>query len=308
MKPFTNNSFWNTPISSETKTDERNDIYMEALRNTQNKNKSLYINHVEWTIPVYEVHGLQIEKVKVKPRTDTRGLNGFAPNFDGWAPIPEWAKPDGEWDAHMSIIDIDSEEVYDFYAVRYEKNGEISVRCAIKYDLYGSGVFDDLGFSFDEGSSVHDYGPCRAPGVPAIGGLVYFDEIEAGCIEHKLAMFSDRNAKQQYVWPAIWADGTIIDGIPEGAVLQLDPNLDLEPFNLSPAAKTIAIALQKYGAVNVDAAGGTGVYVENLNYFDNKSWSGKIDTGWELEKLGLEHFRFPKLPPLQNGGRLPVIK
>jgi len=245
-----------------------------------------------------------VPKVQVKPRSNTNGNNGFAPNFDGWAPIPDWAKPDPEQDAHMSIIDVDENKVYDFYAVQYEDDGQLSVCCAITYDLNGSGVFDDMGFEFAQGSSVHDYGPCRAPGVPAIAGLIYYDEIQAGRIEHKLAMCAERNADQQFVWPAIWTDGFHKDGIPEGAVLQLDPTFDLDQFDLNPTAKIMAKAMQEYGVVNVDVGGGVGIYVENLNFHDAKSWDGLLDTGWELESLGMEHIRFPELLPIQQGGRI----
>jgi hypothetical protein len=172
--------------------------------------------------------------------------------------------------------------------------------------LYGSGVFDQIPFDFEPDTSVHDYGPCRAAGTALLGGLVLQEELTSGKIEHKLALATDLNADQQFVFPAIWTDGFSEGGIPEGAVLQLDPGLDLEKYDLCPAAKTLAVALQKYGMVNVDIARGVCLYVENLNNDPSRNWQGIIDSGWIMEKLGLEHFRVLKLNEIKPGGRLRI--
>jgi hypothetical protein len=90
--------------------------------------------------------------------------------------------------------------------------------------------------------------------------------------------------------PACWTDGGTPDGFPEGATLQLDPDLDLDTINLTPAGRTIAAALQQYGAVCVDGCGGNVVCAEGLYGHPGKSWDGLLDSH-VIEPLGYEHFR-----------------
>lgn len=304
IRPFSNDSFWNTQIPDNPEIDDQSESFIKLLGTTVSSKKAVYINSTNWTIPVYRVRSSQVPMVQVFPRTNRNGHCGFAPNFDGWAPIPREAKPDPEEDAHMCIIDEEKDLVYDLFGIRYQED-KILTRSAITYPLYGSGVFDKMPLSdFEPDTSVHDYGPCRAAGTALLGGMVFHNEINSGSIEHKLALATDLNAHQQFVFPAIWTDGLSDGGIPEGAVLQLDPELDLENYDLCPAAKTLAVAMQIYGMVNVDVAGGICIYVENLKMNREKSWKGLIDSGWILENLGLEHLRVLKLGEIKTGGRL----
>ncbi len=300
-RAFSPDSIWNTPVPANPEIDERSESFIKLLGTTISERKALYINSTKWTIPVYRVRSSQTPMVQVFPLKVRDGHDGFAPNFGGWAPIPAEARPDGEEDSHMCIIDEDKDLVYDFFCIRY-KEGKIHTRSAITYPLYGSGVFDKIPFNFEPGTSVHDYGPCRAAGTALLGGLVFKDELESGRIEHKIAFASDLNEHQKFVFPAIWTDGFTQGGIPEGAVIQLDPELDLGKFDLCPAAKTIAVALQKYGMVNVDVAGGVCIYLENLNNHPGTGWKGIVNTGWILESLGFEHLRVLKLKDIKDGG------
>jgi len=301
IHPFSPNSFWNTPLPSNPQIDEQSDSFLKLLSTTVSPHQAVYINSTQWTIPVYRVRSSQIPMVQVFPRTNRDEHIGFAPNFDGWAPIPPEAKPDSEADAHLCIIDEDKDLVYDFFGIRY-KDDKILTRSAVTYPLHGSGVLDKISFKFESGTSVHDYGPCRAAGTALLGGLIFREELAAGKIEHKIALATDLNELQKYVFPAIWTDGFTPGGIPEGAVVQLDPDLDLNSFDLCPAAKILATAMQKYGMVNVDVAGGICIYAENLNFHPDRSWDGIIDSGWILEKLGLEHLRVLKLVDVKSGG------
>ncbi len=300
-RPFGSDSFWNTPIPENPEIDGKSNSFIKLLGNTKSEKRAVYINSTKWTIPVYHVRSSQIPMVQVVPLKVRGNHDGFAPNFNGWAPIPPEAKPDSEQDSHMCIIDDDNDMVYDFFCIRY-KEGKIHTRSAITYPLYGSGVFDKIPFNFEPGTSVHDYGPCRAAGTALLGGLVFHDELTSGKIEHKIALATDLNENQKFVFPAIWTDGFTEGGLPEGAVVQLDPELDLGKFDLCPAAKTLAVALQKYGMVNVDVAGGICIYLENLNFNPGKSWKGLVDSGWILETLGLDHFRVLKMENIKDGG------
>ena len=119
-------------------------------------------------------------------------------------------------------------------------------------------------------------------------------------IAKELARFP---ALQEFVFPAAWTDGPVKDGIPEGAVIQLDPDLDLSPFDLLPGERVVARAMQRYGMVIVDYAGGSTLYGEGLWGSSTKSWKGILrDHGQGLDRIGAEHYRVLRLPPVTRRG------
>jgi|GEM_PF-2392609 hypothetical protein len=123
------------------------------------------------------------------------------------------------------------------------------------------------------GSSVDQFTPSggRAAGTSYCGGLIRPEEIEAGVINHALALDWPNNLTlsqsaankagiQVRVYPATNSDGTSTGTtgiIPMGSRLQLDPTLSdfqLQSMGLTkPADLVIAHALQTYGAYDVDS-------------------------------------------------------
>ena len=125
----------------------------------------------------------------------------------------------------------------------------------------------------------------------------------AGEIRHKLACAIRFPALQEFVFPAAWTDGPVPGGIPEGAVIQLDPALDLDKLDLLPAERVVARALQRYGMVIVDYADGSTLYAEGLWGSTTKSWKGILrDHGQGLDRIGAEHYRVLRLGPVTHRG------
>jgi hypothetical protein len=123
-----------------------------------------------------------------------------------------------------------------------------------------------------------------------------YNEVLAGEIRHKLSFATRFNAFQEFVYPACWTDGHLEGGIPEGAVIQLDPKLDLTPFGLTPEEMVVAKALQKYGMVNVDNAAGQPIYAEGLWGHPGKTWKGKLRE-WDggINSIPYDHYRVLKV-------------
>jgi hypothetical protein len=173
-------------------------------------------------------------------------------------------------------------------------DGKWESNTGMAYSLDGSGVWQTSDFAtVQDGDSIHFHGPGRAAGVPIIAGLIMREELLAGEINHKLAFATWHNAFKEFCAPATWTDGFRDGGLPEGCVMQLDPVLDLAPFNLSPAALTIARALQRYGMVNVDVAEGNCVYAESPHE-PEWDWKGLLKPDC-LRGIPLARFRALKL-------------
>jgi hypothetical protein len=307
---FADTSFWNQPLPARTEIDPRNDHFVALLK--AEPSGGFGINLHKWTIPVYEVdeatprvrvakHTLTAEERKTW-RTE-RETFGHGPGFDDGVPIPKAAMPDPEEDAHFAVVDWKARRAWDTWGFRVRPDGTFESNTGMTYALDGEGVFRTSDFDVRDGESIHFHGPSRAAGVPAIAGLILYDEVLAGEIRHKLACAIRFPAFQEFVFPAAWTDGPVKGGIPEGAMIQLDPDLDLGAFDLLPGERVVARAMQRYGMVLVDYAGGSTLYGEGLWGSSTKSWKGVLrDHGEGLDRIGAQHYRVLRLPPVTPRG------
>ena len=117
-----------------------------------------------------------------------------------------------------------------------------------------------------------------ATSIPLLGAVARIDEFRAGQINHVLGLELPANlcpyviptgatscptssprtlASNTISWPATRSDGVNINAlaVPEGLRFRLPANLNLDQYNLTPMAKLIAVAAQKYGFVLYDSTG-----------------------------------------------------
>lgn len=150
------------------------------------------------------------------------------------------------------------------------------------------------------------YGGSHASGVPSIAGVIMYDELMEGKIEHKLTWASKFTGLLEHVYPpAVWTDGAYPNGLPQGIVMQLDPELDLEQFGLTKYEKIVAKALQEYGAVLVMTADSTTLFGEGFWTRRDKSWDGVLDEDG-MGKIPFEHYRFVESGQSVQTGMVPM--
>ena len=324
---FNDQSFWNQPIGNHPQIDPESTRITTFM--TQQDDRGFWLNLDRYTIPIYEVDQntprrkvYRIFEARLKtgvvgilkrsePYLNADHPLGHGPGFAedaaaGLIPVPDDALPDPDTDAHMSLVDWESGWIWDMWHVKRRADGDLESCTGMKLRVDGSGVFSRRDFAAHNGESIHLYGPSRAAGVPALAGTIMHQEIQEGRIAHKLSFATQAAALQRFVSPpAAWTDGGWRQGIPEGAVMQLDPTLDLAPFNLSREALIVAKALQEYGAACVDVGGGHLLYGEGL-YADPKkrTWKGMLQ-GADLVKIKLHHYRVLKMENIINEGQGP---
>jgi hypothetical protein len=301
---FSKTSFWNEPIPDNPEIDSMSDHWIGLLK-TEPSGNNFGINATKYTVPVYEVddrtprytigYYYLSEEEKEHGKTG-RERFGHGPGFDEAVPIPDHAAPDPQEDAHMALVDRKGKIAWDMWGLKKMDDGSWVSNTGMRYPLNDDGVFETKDFEVINGESIHFHGPSRASGVPAIAGLIMYEEVMQGEIRHKLSCATRFNALQEFVYPAAWTDGYLEGGIPEGAVIQLDPELDLDQFDLLEGEKVVARALQKYGMVVVDNAGGSPIYAEGLWGHPGKSWEG-ILREWEggINSIPLDHYRVLKV-------------
>lgn len=305
---FSDDSFWNRPIGDAPETDPRSDDCISLLEREPSGNFHLNLKH--YTIPVYTVdRDTPVRTVHQRTHRGERKLTfpprdlppGRHPDFGPGVPIPDGAEPDPASDAHMACVDPDRGRVWDMWAARRREDGEWESCTGMEYALDGEGVWRTSDFPVVDGESIHCHGPGRAAGVPIVAGLIMWDEVRRGEIRHKLAFASRYNAFKRFTSPATWTDGWLEGGLPEGCVVQLDPELDLEDYDLSPGARTVARALQEFGAVNVDNARATTLYGQGLYADPERGWEGVLGES-DLQPIPIRHYRVLRIDEVTEKG------
>ena len=273
---FSSSPFYDTiPASAEL--DPNSSSMVSNLVKEANRGFNVCVK--EWTVPVYWADGNT-------QKSDVKFTRSWAPKDKlKDVPIPDFAEADPESDGHMVIVDTENGCVYDFWEMRY-KSGRWKAGWGNALPLSGDGIFPD-GFS------------ARGSGFELLQGVIWPQELIAGEINHALIFSFDYTRSGGPVSPATESDGTTDgnSGIPEGALVQLDPNLDLSTLDLNSYELTIATALQKYGMYCADDGGGLSLYAINpisvsTNPYQN-IWGD--NTYIDMIKIPADKFRVLKM-------------
>ncbi|MBF0365699.1 MAG: hypothetical protein HQK50_09015 [Oligoflexia bacterium] len=257
-----------------------------------------------WTAPMHVIDSRYCPRKNVYS-IDMDGLffetvdpdeNGIVENVP--MPVEAWADPTE--DGHMILLDVSERVVYELGAARKRSDGHWEAQSMDKWALDGEGYRAAFSGKYWWKSGV------RGAGVPFIGGLIRPEEIAAGVIRHTLAVSTPINQLQEVGnggwgrWELCSPVASNTDAgrvgtqyIPEGAQIQLNPALNLDTLGLSPAAKVVAVALQRYGAFVVDNGPELITYFQNLGSSPN-AWDPYLAQLGDLRKIPLSQFRVLK--------------
>lgn len=157
-------------------------------------------------------------------------------------PIPEDTKPPPGSDGNTVIVDWSRRLAISMHQPGKNPDGSWFATWVTVANLNGSGVPDEGG---------------NGSGASHLAGVVELDEIASGYIDHALVFSTDIACRDVRRYPARKSDGQSnrSDCVPQGARIQLDPSIDVNTLNVSAGVKTVARALQEYGAYAVDRGG-----------------------------------------------------
>jgi len=303
-RPFSDDSPWNQKIPSNAKVDPNSSQLIDSLTYAD-----FNINIDDWSIPVYYVNCDSVPKMNViNSRPGIYGKGFSEPNQIPVKPDFIASPPVGEnSDNHMCIVDTAKMIEWDMWATRKNKEGNWTTGLGAITDMKDTGV-EKPWYEQDHEFDAHR---SRAGGFPLIAGLIRPEEIKAGKIEHALVFAYQHGLSEFFIPPASTAQATFMEmnnrfGIPMGGRIQLDPSIDVDTLNLTPACKVIARALQEYGAFNGDYAGATVLYADNSPHA-LKEWKGILSKK-DLQKVLTPEFvrkyfrviNMEKLLPGQN--------
>ncbi len=251
-RPFSDDSPWNTPIKPNPVIHPKSGIIMQRITRTVPN-----IRFGNTFLPaLWVVNQDNMEK---------HITAGTATPFDIWDPdndrVTEVPAPvnDSMWgeqtaDGHISIVDPIYGILWEMSRFRGIFNNFINCSTFNIWDLTGPGVGDP-----NEGLRAKARGG-RGSGFPVIAGLIRPEEIRSGEIRHALCFTFDSVKRNDIYYPACRSDGKsdLFDAPAEGMLFQLNPELsdaDFDKWGLSPGARIVARALQKYGMYLCDCGG-----------------------------------------------------
>lgn len=201
--------------------------------------------------------------------------NGYDGNYGNESDKGPYAIPldaaiegNGNGDSHVIAVDKDSGILYELYNAD-TANGTWQASSGAIFH-FNTNALRPKGWTSAD-----------AAGLPIFAGLVRYDEIQKGVIDHAIRFTLNNNhVYPAYVSPArhkVKSTGALYYSLPFGARIRLKASFDISSF--SPTNKIILTAMKQYGLMLADI--GSDMYI-----------SGAPDARWnndELHDLGRVH-------------------
>ena len=205
-------------------------------------------------------------------------------------PVPSdpLIEPGGD-DRHMIIVDRDNGMLYEFYKAGRLADGTWSAQSGFSFNLSGYALRP-------AGHATAD-----AAGLPIFPGLVRYDEVRSGEIDHALRVTVPAT-NHSYVWPAR-ANGNKYDSSypPMGQRYRLKASFNTSGY--PPQAKIVLEALKKYGMMVSDINGETDVF--ELVFAPDSRWnSSDISTLFKVRGSDFEAVDVSSLMINESSGQV----
>lgn len=252
---FSPHSFWNQQLAASAPTDPRSAQMVAALtaevQREQAAKSGPWIDTVHDGVPIITVSANQ-PTVRVTVRASNGETN---PALDAaWraVPLPPNAQP-SSGDEDLAVWQPSTDRMWEFFGMtrtagHWEARwGGAMQRVSTNPGVYGPGAWP----------GAQSYWGVTASSLPLVGGAITIPQLQAGHIDHALALAIPAPRAGVFAAPAERTDGSskLPGALPEGARLRLDPRLNLGSLGLPPVTLAIAQAAQRYGIIVRDTSG-----------------------------------------------------
>ena len=283
--PFPSDNLWNTDISSAPVDPNSANLIAYIGANVTlhpDFGSGLYAGQ-SMGIP-YQIEPGSKAKVPVK-------LTAYASESDpGPMPIPanaliEGYQAPGNGDRHLLVLDQGGCWLYELYQADLVDGVWVA----------GSSAIWDMTINEQR---PYTWTSADAAGLPVFVGLVRYDEVAAGAINHAVR-FTVPVTQEAFTPPAShWASSiTDPNAPPMGMRMRLKASFDISGF--SPANQVILTALQKYGMILAD--NGSAIYITGM---PDGNWNNN-DLG-ALKSITASNFDVVLMDPLYTPSNIPT--
>jgi hypothetical protein len=243
--PFSPRSFWNTRVPADAAPTANSQTLVNSFNAQWRDNYgTVGINTDDFSIPIYRVPANQVT-VPVSVADGCTADAGLQQQFSA-VPIPAEAQPANGTDHSLVIWQPSSNTEWELWQAQRAGDGSWSA-------CWGGRLQN---VSVEQGVFPFPYG-VAASGLSYLAGAIKASELQAGKIDHALAVNVVHAAADGQVAPANRTDGDSYgpDAIPEGTRFRLDPSVDVTSLGLPKGGVAIARALQDYGMYVTDKSG-----------------------------------------------------
>jgi hypothetical protein len=250
---FPADNVWNTPVDSL----------------PVDPNSAAYINSIGYNTYLHPDFGGDLDGTgpfgipyTTVPGTQPRVSVSFyypTESDPGPYPIPPDAPVEGGSDCHVLVVDRDHCVLYEMYDAELQGNGTWTAGSGAVFTLT-SNALRPLGWTSAD-----------AAGLPILPGLVRYDEVKAGAINHAIR-FTAQHTRRAYIWPARHFASSLTDPIypPMGQRFRLKATFPIMGYDED--VQVILKAFKTYGLILAD--NGSNWYI-----------SGAPDARWDDDVL-----------------------
>jgi hypothetical protein len=244
---FPRNNIWNTRVD-ELPVHRKSDVWLETMQaSTTNL-------HPDFGPPDY---GLPFDVVSRRHRTARITFTYADESDDVRYPFGPKTPIEGGSDRHALIVNRNTCTLYELFDADWN-GGNPTAGSGAVWDLRSNDLRPNGWTSAD------------AAGLPILPGLVRYDEVEDGDIQHAIR-FTAELTRDAHVWPARHDAGSSNRRYPPmGARFRLKASFDISGF--SPAARVILRAMRRYGLILAD---------NGSNWY----FQGALDDRWKSRLL-----------------------
>lgn len=195
-------------------------------------------------------------------------------------PIPLTAPVEAGSDAHVLALRQGTCELFELFGAQSTPTGWLA-QSGAKFDLK-TGVLRTIGFTSAD-----------AAGLPILPGLVRYDEVAAGLIDHAIRVTFSKT-QRGFVLPATHFASNSSDATLPAMGMRLRLSASFDIGSLTGQAKIIATAMQRYGLIVAD---------NGSNWY----FQGAPDPGWndsdlnQLKGIPGTAFEVVDTGPVQSG-------
>lgn len=278
--PFSSSSLWNTDISSAS---------VDSNSNTIISNWVGSVNvHPDWgTDPTY---GIPYVVVSGSQSLANVNLGAYPDESDpGPMPVPANAPIEGgsssTGDRHVLVLNNANCFLYELYNASPNSDGSWNADATAVWDLLANE------------QRPYTWTSADAAGLPIFPGLVRYDEVAAGAIQHAFR-FTLPKTRAAFTPPAShWAANTSDPTAPPmGMRLRLKSSYDISGF--SAQMQVILTAMKKYGLILAD--NGSALYVTGVS---DSRWGSDLDS---LKTVPASAFEVLQMNPVYTNSNYPT--
>jgi hypothetical protein len=278
--PFTSNNLWNT------------DIFSAPVDPNSNAIMSNWVGgvnlHPDWgTDPTYGIPYVVVDGTQ--PLVNVN-LNAYADESDpGPMPVPSDAPVEGgsssTGDRHVLVLDNGNCFLYELYNSSVNSDGSWAADSTAVWDLLS-----------DE-QRPYTWTSADAAGLPIFPGLVRYDEVASGKIQHAFR-FTLPKTSAAFTPPASHYAANTSDPTapPMGMRLRLKSSFDISGF--SSQMQVILTAMQHYGLILAD--NGSALFVTGVS---DSRWGSDLDS---LKTVPASAFEVVQMNPVYTDSNYPA--